>query len=522
MSCTTSRTLTTRARCLVITNVARGRNASPETHTAPFSATANAPGSTASPSPSRPCGSEIAERSTRPGTPSTADPIRPAPSSAASAATATASVRRATGSSQRTPTRERSGAGAAGGDAFRSASRMRRRLSTGAPSGACPRTSFAPRSGAGEGAAGPTPGLAEALDGRRGQLPAAAPDVPRAVEEEAREPLQREAEEAARGLVARAAPEEQPDEGEAEPLARRDEAASREGAPLPEERVVDGDADRADGVARAAERGRERERRVRGGIAGGGEGGADRARHHPAVAVAAAAPVDGTGVEAGAAADAGEEPAHRRVREEARAPVVDHDDVQLAARHRPVEVRGVRRDRLARGRAREEPDQDREVLEARDDLLDAHAGDVHGREGGAHVGVPLVRADHHAAGLRHREIHAGEPRLRAQEALAQVAARRLRELRRIGEPRRRGEFLVEELADLLALQVDRRKDDVRGRLVPELHDPLAEVGVHDLDPARLEVGVEAALLGEHRLRLHEPGDPTLVKSKSMLTEECGL
>src|SRR6266542_6956562 len=56
--------------------------------------------------------------------------------------------------------------------------------------------------------------------------------------------------------------------------------------------------------------------------------------------------------------------------------VVHDDDVQLAAFHRALEMRGVGRDRLARGGAREEPEQHGEVLEARDDLLDAHAGDV--------------------------------------------------------------------------------------------------------------------------------------------------
>ena len=139
-------------------------------------------------------------------------------------------------------------------------------------------------------------------------------------------------------------------------------------------------------------------------------------------------------------------------------------------------------------RAGEEAEEDAEVLEPRHELLHAHARDVDGRERGAHVGVALVRADDHAAGLRDREVHAGEAGLRRHEPLAEVPARRLGELLRIREPLRRAEVVVEELADLLLLLVDGGQHDVGGRLARELHDPLAEIGVDHLDAARLEVG----------------------------------
>ena len=63
---------------------------------------------------------------------------------------------------------------------------------------------------------------------------------------------------------------------------------------------------------------------------------------------------------------------------------------------------------------------------------------------------------------------------------------------------------MEELSDLLASAMDRRDDQVRGWLVAELHDPLAQIGVHDPDALRLEMGVEATLLREHRLALDDP------------------
>ena len=61
----------------------------------------------------------------------------------------------------------------------------------------------------------------------------------------------------------------------------------------------------------------------------------------------------------------------------------------------------------------------------------------------------------------------------------------------------------EQLADLLERLVDGGRDDVEGALVGELHDELAEVGLDDLRAGRLERPVQADLLGDHRLRLHD-------------------
>src|SRR2546428_692550 len=59
--------------------------------------------------------------------------------------------------------------------------------------------------------------------------------------------------------------------------------------------------------------------------------------------------------------------------------------------------------------------------------------------------------------------------------------------------------------------MDGRHHDVGGRLPAELHDPLAEVRVPHLDAVRLEVLVEMALLGEHRLALHQPRHAVLAQ-----------
>jgi hypothetical protein len=50
--------------------------------------------------------------------------------------------------------------------------------------------------------------------------------------------------------------------------------------------------------------------------------------------------------------------------------------------------------------------------------------------------------------------------------------------------------------------------------VPQLDDALSQVGVDDLEAARLEVGVEAALLGEHRLALGDAANAALGKQSA--------
>src|SRR5690242_11712179 len=66
------------------------------------------------------------------------------------------------------------------------------------------------------------------------------------------------------------------------------------------------------------------------------------------------------------------------------------------------------------------------------------------------------------------------------------------------------EVLVECGADFLLLQVNCGGDDVARWLVAELHDPLSEIRVDHVDAAVLEVGIETAFLGQHRLALDEP------------------
>jgi hypothetical protein len=55
----------------------------------------------------------------------------------------------------------------------------------------------------------------------------------------------------------------------------------------------------------------------------------------------------------------------------------------------------------------------------------------------------------------------------------------------------------------MSLLVDGGCDDVRGLLAGELHDVLAQVGLHNLEAFGFEGTVEVALLAHHRLRLDD-------------------
>ena len=94
----------------------------------------------------------------------------------------------------------------------------------------------------------------------------------------------------------------------------------------------------------------------------------------------------------------------------------------------------------------------------------------------------------------------GDADVGVEEDLPELAARRLRErleLRRDGLALDRRE----ELGDVLGRLLDRGRDDVDGVLAGELDDVLAEIGLDDAHPGRLERVVEPDLLGHHRLRL---------------------
>ncbi len=120
------------------------------------------------------------------------------------------------------------------------------------------------------------------------------------------------------------------------------------------------------------------------------------------------------------------------------------------------------------------------------------------------IAVALVGDDDGGAGLGDEEVGAGDADVGVEEAPAQDGARLLEQVARLLDAARApvlGVMLGEGVGEVAAREMDRRGDDVARRLVPELQDVLAEVGLDRGDAVLLEEVVEADLLGDHRLAL---------------------
>ena len=131
---------------------------------------------------------------------------------------------------------------------------------------------------------------------------------------------------------------------------------------------------------------------------------------------------------------------------------------------------------------------------------------MHRGQAGDHAAVALVGDQHHAAGLGHGEVAAADAHARGQEFLAQQPSRHGGQPGDVVGRQRLAGQLGEHLGDLLAGLVDRRRDDVIGRVAGQLDDPLAQVRLHRLHAGRLQRLVEVDLLGGHGLALGCQGD----------------
>src|SRR5512147_1725496 len=386
MSWTTAAECTTTATCSGITKRAWCGSWRTSIHMAPFSATPSSAGRMQRSRPSSSCGSPTwAGSKVGCPTPGTSDAIRRASRwtgscrSARSAAgrsgtrmqgpptAATISANWATASGNRTPRPAVPGCSTRGGWARRTAWRMSSRLPT-------------------RGLLATAVELPEGLAGRLGELALPGPPAPEEADPGPGQDPQGEARQPPRQGVDPGRAEGQGGEPHPEPLPGGEQPPVDDLAAPGEQLVVQVDPGRADVAAGAAQRRGEGKGPVGGQVAGRGQHRADGSGDHPGVGVAAAAAVDRAGVEAGAAADAGQRPPEAPLGQQARAAVVDQHDVELAAPARAVEMAGVAGDGLTDGAARQEPEEDRQVLGPGDELLDPHRGDVEEGQRGAHVG----------------------------------------------------------------------------------------------------------------------------------------
>ena len=135
---------------------------------------------------------------------------------------------------------------------------------------------------------------------------------------------------------------------------------------------------------------------------------------------------------------------------------------------------------------------------------------MHARERVDEASVALVRDDRERTRLRDEEVRAGNAHVGGVELRTQLRARGLHEFLHVFVVLRAPRRLLELVRHLSAREMDRGHHHVRRTLMAQLHDPLAEVRLVHLQPRRLEVRVEADLLGGHGLRFDDLADVVLL------------
>ncbi len=236
---------------------------------------------------------------------------------------------------------------------------------------------------------------------------------------------------------------------------------------------------------------------------------ADRARINPAIGPAPHAAIDRAGVQARAATDAEQAHAGLRVGQNAGPAVVDDHDVQLAARRGAMEQVRVGRQFLAGSTAGQQVQELRQVMDAGNDLLDAHQGHVERRRGRRKAGVALVLDDDERARVGDAEVAARHPHVGLDELFAEVAPGDGGQRPVLGGVRF-AKLFGEQPAHVLGRQMQGRRDDVRRALAGQLHQVFAQVGLQRPNPHRGEGVVQLHLFADHRLRLDHRLDVVLL------------
>ncbi len=178
----------------------------------------------------------------------------------------------------------------------------------------------------------------------------------------------------------------------------------------------------------------------------------------------------------------------------------------LVARRRTLNEGRVDGDALCRRAAGEQPELAHGIGIRRHQLLDPGQYDVHRRDGRRQPTVALVGAHHHRAGLGNERVRARDAHAGPEEDVPDGVTRGPHLLGDVLAGDLATQMLGDDVANLLARQVDRRHHHMARPLVPQLDDPLAEIGFDNLHAEVAEVVVELDLLADHRLRLGDDLD----------------
>ncbi len=155
---------------------------------------------------------------------------------------------------------------------------------------------------------------------------------------------------------------------------------------------------------------------------------------------------------------------------------------------------------LARAAPREQVEEDGQVVDAGDDLLDAHQGHVHLGRGGREPRVAFILHDADRARVGDGEVDARHAHVGGDEVLAEVPAGDVGKLAVLGGVRL-AELVLEELAHVGGRHVQRGGDDVDRALCGQLDEVFAQVGFHRAHPSGGQHVIDLQLLADHRLGL---------------------
>ena len=183
--------------------------------------------------------------------------------------------------------------------------------------------------------------------------------------------------------------------------------------------------------------------------------------------MAAGALVDRANIQASRATDALESLVANRGGQRRGTAVIQQDQVEVLraiAFSNTGPHGGVRVHTLRGGRARQQLEEDLQVLEGRNQLLNAHDGNEGLWQGQAHAAIALGLHDVDGSGFCHTEVGAGNGNLGLHELLAQELAGSLGQFCRLSLQGVIGirHLVDEDIADLRTVAVDSRNQNVGG------------------------------------------------------------
>src|ERR1700761_7394605 len=151
--------------------------------------------------------------------------------------------------------------------------------------------------------------------------------------------------------------------------------------------------------------------------------------------------------------------------------------MHLLSGARPPEMAGVGCDGLSGSAPGEQAKKNTEVYALRDELFDAHRGDMYIRQMSAHIGVSFIGANNEFSRFGHGKIYTGERYSAGEEFFAQMQPGRMCQQLRIGTTLRRTKMFMKDLTDLFFFLMDTGQYDMAGRFFGQLNDAFAEIGV---------------------------------------------